>query len=71
MGNSGEKVLEEAVGFMGGYSEEGWEYMKESICIWMVIEDMTSRQVPLRTDDAEGRKEDLELIFERHKPDGE
>ena len=49
----------------------GWEYMNEIICIWMVIEDMTSRQVPLRTDDAEGRKEDLELIFERHKPDGE
>ena len=23
MGNSGEKVLEEAVGFMGGYSVEG------------------------------------------------
>ena len=37
----------------------------------MVIEDMTSRQVPLRTDDAEGRKEDTELIFERHKHDGE
>ena len=49
----------------------GWEYMNEIICIWMVIEDMTSRQVPLRTDDAEGRKEDIELIFERHKHDGE
>lgn len=49
----------------------GWEYMNEIICIWMVIEDMTSRQVPLRTDDAEGRKEDTELIFERHKHDGE
>lgn len=48
-----------------------WEYMNEIVCIWMVIEDMTSRQVPLRTDDAEGRKEDTELIFERHKHDGE
>lgn len=49
----------------------GWEYMNEIVCLWMVIEDMTSRQVPLRTDDAEGRKEDTELIFERHKHDGE
>ena len=48
-----------------------WEYMNEIVCLWMVIEDMTSRQVPLRTDDAEGRKEDIELIFERHKHDGE
>jgi len=49
----------------------GWEYMNEIVCLWMVIEDMTSRQVPLRTDDVEGRKEDIELIFERHKHDGE
>ena len=49
----------------------GWEYMNEIVCLWMVIEDMTSRQVPLRKDDVEGRKGDTELISERHKHDGE
>ena len=49
----------------------GWEYMYEIICIWMVIEDMASRQVPLRKDDVEGRKGDTELISERHRHDGE